>query len=108
MSFHGEEGIVLGHVISDKRIEIDKAKIDLIFNLPLSHMVKEIRSFSEHAGFYHKFIKNFSKISKPLCNLLTKDVAFVFNDERLKAFEQLKAMFDFYSYHSTTKLGRAF
>jgi len=87
-----KKGIVLGDVISDKRIEVDKAKVDLIFNLPLPRTVKEIRSFLGHAGFYRRFVKDFSKIPRPLCNLLAKDVAFVFDDECLKAFEQLKDM----------------
>ena len=54
-----KEGIVLGHVISKKGIEVDKAKIDFITNLSPPKSVKEIRSFREHAGFYRKFIKNF-------------------------------------------------
>ena len=53
--------------------------------------MKEIRSFLGHARSYLRLIKNFSKIFRSLCNLLTKDVAFVFDDECLKAFEQLKA-----------------
>ena len=90
MSFHGKKGIVLGHVISDQGIEVDKAKIDLISNLPPPRTVKEIRSFLGHAGFYRRFIKDFSKIAKPLCNLLAKDASFVFDEECLQAFETLK------------------
>jgi len=90
--FMVKKGIVLGHIISDNGIEVDKGKVDLIFNLPPPRTVKEIRSFLGHVGFYRRFIKNFSKISRPLCNLLAKDVAFVFDDECLKAFEQFKAM----------------
>ena len=52
--------------------------------------MKGIRSFLGHAGFYRRFIKDFSKISKPLCNLLEKDVPFKFDDECLAAFETLK------------------
>jgi len=89
------KGIVLGHVISNKEIKVDKAKVDLIFKLPSPHTVKEIKFFLGHARFYRRFIKDFSKISRPLCNLLAKNVAFVFDDESLKAFEQLKAMLTF-------------
>ncbi|CAL2228505.1 unnamed protein product [Prunus armeniaca] len=71
--------------------EIDKAK-DLISNLPPPRTVREIRSFLGHAGFYCRFIKDFSKISRPLCSLLAKDSAFVFNDDCNHAFEKLKAL----------------
>ena len=84
--FMVRKGIVLGHVISKSSIEVDKAKIDLISNL-----VKEIRSFLGHARFYRRFIMDFSKISRPLCNLLAKDAPFVFDDECLHAFKRLKA-----------------
>ena len=88
--FMVRKGIVLGHVISESGIEVDKAKIDLISNLPPPRSVKEIRSFLGHAGFYRRFIKDFSKISRPLCNLLAKDAPFVFDDECLCAFKRLK------------------
>jgi hypothetical protein len=64
--FMVQEGIVLGHVISKKGIAVDRAKIDAISKLPLPTTVKQIRSFLGHVGFYHRFIKNFSQISKPL------------------------------------------
>ena len=75
------KGIVLVHVISESGIVVDKAKIDMISNLPPPRSVKEIRSFLGHAGLYRRFIKDFSKISRPLCNLLAKDAPFVFDDE---------------------------
>ncbi|KAK9199090.1 hypothetical protein WN944_014277 [Citrus x changshan-huyou] len=87
-----KQGIVPGHIISSKGIEVDKAKVDLISNLPPPKTVKEVRSFLGHAGFYRRFIKDFSKVSKPLCNLLVKDVPFVFNDSCLVAFEKLKRL----------------
>ena len=88
--FMVRKGIVLGHVISESGIEVDKAKIDLISNLPPPRSVKEIRSFLGHAGFYRRFIKDFSKISRPLCNFLAKDAPFEFDDECLHAFKRLK------------------
>jgi hypothetical protein len=88
--FMVKQGIVLGHVISSKGIEVDKAKVDLISSLPPPRTVKDIRSFLGHAGFYRRFIKDFSKIARPLCNLLAKDVPFDFNDNCLIAFEILK------------------
>jgi hypothetical protein len=84
------EGIVLGLKISSKGIEVDKAKIDVIGKLPPPVNVKGVRSFLGHAGFYRRFIKDFSKISKPLSNLLNKDKSFDFDHECLIAFECLK------------------
>ncbi|RVW59142.1 Retrovirus-related Pol polyprotein from transposon 17.6 [Vitis vinifera] len=66
-------GIVLGHIISKKGIEVDKAKVELIVKLPSPTTVKGVRQFLGHAGFYRRFIKDFSKLSKPLCELLAKD-----------------------------------
>ena len=86
------QGIVLGHIISNRGIEVDKAKVDLISSLPPPRTVKEVRSFLGHAGFYRRFIKDFSKISRPLCNLLTKDVAFIFDESCLEAFQKLKKL----------------
>jgi len=86
-----QKEIVLGHVISSEGIKVDKAKTDLISNLAPPRTLKEIRSFLRHTGFCRKFIKDFSKISIPLCNLLAKDVTFVFY-ECLKAFVELKAL----------------
>ncbi|XP_070014285.1 uncharacterized mitochondrial protein AtMg00860-like [Nicotiana sylvestris] len=84
------EGIVLGHKITAKGIEVDKAKINLIAGLPPPTTVKGIRSFLGHAGFYRRFIKDFSKISKPLTTLLIKDTKFDFSGDCVKAFETLK------------------
>ncbi|KAI3461839.1 hypothetical protein Pfo_018502 [Paulownia fortunei] len=88
--FMVQEGIVLGYKISTNGIEVDRAKIETIEKLPLPTLVKGVRSFLGHAGFYRRFIKDFSKITKPLCNLLMKEVSFNFDDECLDAFQQLK------------------
>src|SRR5436189_5909650 len=85
-----ESGIVLGHRISKKGIEMDKAKIEVIKKLPPPTNVKGIRSFLGHAGFYRRFIKDFSKITKPLCDLLAKDAVSKFDESCRKAFETLK------------------
>jgi hypothetical protein len=58
--------------------------------MPCPRDVKGIRSILGHAGFYRRFIKDFSKISKPLTNLFQKDVPFVFDDDCKEAFETLK------------------
>ena len=88
--FMVQEGTVLGHVISNKGIEVDRAKIKVISTLPPPNNIKGIRSFLGHAGFYRRFIKGFSVITKPLCNLLLKDVPFVFDEACLNAFNSLK------------------
>ena len=83
--FMVREGIVLG-----RGIEVDKAKIEVIERLSLPINIKGIRSFLGHAGFYHRFIKEFSFIARPLTRLLAKDVPFEFDDACLQAFEILK------------------
>jgi len=88
--FMVREGIVLGHVVFDRGIEVDKAKDELISKLPPPTSVCQIRSFLGHAGFYRRFIKDFSKISRPLCNLLAKDTPFVFDESYLEAFQTLR------------------
>nr|CAN62244.1 hypothetical protein VITISV_006056 [Vitis vinifera] len=62
--------IVLGHIISKKGIEVDKAKVDLIVKLPSPTTIKRVRQFLGHIGLYRRFIKDFSKLAKPLCELL--------------------------------------
>jgi hypothetical protein len=88
--FMVSEGIVLGHKISERGIEVDKAKVEAIEKMPYPRDVKDIRSILGHAGFYRRFIKDFSKISKPFTNLIQKDVPFVFDDDCKEAFETLK------------------
>lgn len=88
--FMVDEGIVLGHRVSTKGIEVDKAKIQVIEKLSPPTSVKGVCSFLGHVGFYRRFIKDFSKITKRLCNLLMKDMPFEFNEECLKAFNTLK------------------
>ncbi|GKA47789.1 reverse transcriptase domain-containing protein, partial [Tanacetum coccineum] len=88
--FMVKEGIVLGHKISGAGIEVDRAKIDVIAKLPYPTNVKGVRSFLGHAGFYRRFIKDFSMISKPMTKLLMKDAKFDFSDDCKKAFNILK------------------
>jgi len=88
--FMVQEGVILGHVISTRGIEVDKAKIEVIERLPPPTLIKGVRSFLGHAGFYHRFIKDFSKNAKPLTQLSAKDVPFVFTDECHEAFCRIK------------------
>ena len=80
------QGIVLGRIISNKGIEVDKVKIELISKLPSPTNVKTVRPFLGHAGFYGRFIKDFSKISKPLYKLLEKDAKFIWDEDCHKRF----------------------
>jgi hypothetical protein len=80
-----KQGIVLGHVISERGIEVDNAKVETVEQLPPPTDVKTLRSFLGHAGFYRKFIKDFSKITKPLMHLLQKNVAFDIDEKCLVA-----------------------
>nr|GFA10937.1 reverse transcriptase domain-containing protein [Tanacetum cinerariifolium] len=67
-----------------------RAKIKVISKLPHPTTVKGIRSFLGHAGFYRRFIKDFSKISRPMTHLLEKNSPFIFSNECIQAFKTLK------------------
>nr|GEU63314.1 reverse transcriptase domain-containing protein [Tanacetum cinerariifolium] len=84
------EGIVLRHKVSGAGLEVDKEKINVITKLPPPTNVKDVRIFLGHAKFYLLFIKDFSKISRPMTKLLEKDTVFDFNKECIKPFESLK------------------
>jgi hypothetical protein len=88
--FMVREGIVLRYKILEKGIEVDKAMIEVIEQLPSPTNVKGIHSFLGHAGFYRKFIQIFSQIARPLMHLLAKDAQFVFIEECLQSFHTLK------------------
>nr|GEY82425.1 reverse transcriptase domain-containing protein [Tanacetum cinerariifolium] len=84
------EGIVLGHKISKSGIEVDRAKVDVIAKIPHPTTIKGVRSFLCHAGFYRRFIQDFSKIARPMTHLLEKETPFVFSNECIEAFNTLK------------------
>ena len=94
-------GIVLGHIIFERGIEVDKAKVELILKFPSPTNVKTVRQLLGHAGFYRRFIRDFSKIAKPLYKLLEKDAKFEWDAECQQRFEELKA------YLTTTPFVRA-
>ncbi|GJU54678.1 reverse transcriptase domain-containing protein [Tanacetum coccineum] len=85
-----KEGIVAAPKISKSRIEVDREKVDVIAKLPPPTSVKGIRSFLGHAGFYRRFIQDFSKIARPMTHLLEKETPFIFSTECREAFETLK------------------
>ncbi|GJT53215.1 reverse transcriptase domain-containing protein [Tanacetum coccineum] len=88
--FMVKEGIVLRHKISKSGIEVDRAKVDVIAKLPHPITVKGVRSFLGHAVFYRRFIRDFSKISRPMTHLLEKETPFVFSKECVEVFNALK------------------
>ncbi|GKE01936.1 putative nucleotidyltransferase, ribonuclease H [Tanacetum coccineum] len=88
--FMVKEGVVLGHKVSSSGIEVDKAKIEAISKLPYPTNVKVIRRFLRHAGFYRRFIKDFSQVARPRTQILVKDAQFNFFKECIQAFKTLK------------------
>nr|GEY76654.1 reverse transcriptase domain-containing protein [Tanacetum cinerariifolium] len=77
-------------VISKNGIEVDRAKLDVIAKLPHPTTVKGVQSFLGHAGFYRRFIQDFSKISRPMTHLLEKNTPFIFFEDCIKAFQTIK------------------
>ncbi|CAA7054041.1 unnamed protein product [Microthlaspi erraticum] len=90
--FMVRDGIVLGHRISEKGIEVDRAKIEVMMSLQPPNSVKGIRSFLGHAGFYRRFIKDFSKITRPLTLLLCKEVKFDFDSTCWRPFTRSREL----------------
>nr|GFA83819.1 reverse transcriptase domain-containing protein [Tanacetum cinerariifolium] len=88
--FMVKEGIVLGYKISKNGLEVERSKVDVIAKLPYPTTVKGVRSFLGHAGFYRRFIQDFSKIARPMTHLLEKDTPFVFSKDCIDGFETLK------------------
>ena len=82
---------MLGLKISTTCLGVDSAKISLIKTLMSPITVKGIRSFLGHAGFYKRFIKDFSTISKPLCKLLENDAKFEFDEACRSEFKEIKS-----------------
>ena len=85
------EGIVLGHMISAAGLEVNQAKVSIIKYLLPPTTVKGIRSFLEHAGFYRRFIRDFSKIARSLCRLQEKDAKLKFDESYQRSFEEIRS-----------------
>jgi hypothetical protein len=90
--FMVQEGIILSHIVSHRGIEVDRAKVDLISKLPPPSSVRQIRSFLGHVGFYRRFIKDFSKLSKPLTDLLANDALFHMTSDCIQAYHTLRGL----------------
>jgi hypothetical protein len=91
MSLHGEtRNSVRTRDIGERDRGGQGQIFEAVEKLPPPTDIKSLRSFLGHAGFYRRFIKDFSKITKSLTNLLQKDVPFDFNEKCLAAFWTLK------------------
>ena len=88
--FMVREGVVLRHIVLGKGLEVDKAKIEVIQNLPLPATIRDLRSFLGHVGFYRRFIQDFAKVPMPLTTLLFKDKDFIIDEEKKRVFVMLK------------------
>ena len=84
------QDVVLGHLISLDGIKVDPAKIQVILNLPVPCTQKQVHNFIGYAGYYRRFVQNFSKIANPLFMLMSKSKQFEWSDARQLAWETLK------------------
>jgi hypothetical protein len=84
------EGIVLGHHISRSGMRVDPAKIYIITQIRIPSSQKEVHNFLGHAGYYRRFIPNYSSLATPLFKLLSKEAEFKWDDECQISFEILK------------------
>ncbi|KAK1585100.1 hypothetical protein QYE76_018363, partial [Lolium multiflorum] len=82
--------VFLGFVVSANGIEVDSSKVEAIHNWPTPTNVGQVRSFHGLAGFYRRFVKDFSTIACPLNELTKKNVPFVWGKAQQKAFDELK------------------
>ncbi|WVZ88402.1 hypothetical protein U9M48_034928 [Paspalum notatum var. saurae] len=89
-NFWLERVAFLGHVITTEGVSVDPKKIEAVSNWKIPRNVTKIKSFLGLAGYYRRFIENFSKIAMPMTKLLKNNVLFVWGDECDKSFQRLK------------------
>ncbi|WVZ49826.1 LOW QUALITY PROTEIN: hypothetical protein U9M48_001152 [Paspalum notatum var. saurae] len=80
----------LGHVVSKGGIVVDPSKVSTVTNWKMPEIPKEVRGFLGLAGYYRRFIENFSRIAKPMTSLLEKDAEFRWTNAQQAAFDELK------------------
>lgn len=80
----------LEHIISSEGIAVDSSKMEAVLNWNLPNNVSEILSFLELAGYYRRFIKDFSRIAAPMIKLTKKEVKFIWNEDCEESFQALK------------------
>ncbi|KAK1617425.1 hypothetical protein QYE76_022942 [Lolium multiflorum] len=91
-TFCKDKVIFLGYVVSQHGVEVDESKIEAIQNWPTPMNVSQIRSFHGLAGFYRRFVPNFSTIAAPLNDLTKKGVVFEWGAAQDHAFDELKRL----------------
>src|SRR5438105_3255367 len=91
-AFWLKEVAFLGHVLSAEGIAVDPSKVRDVLTWKQPQTITEIRSFLGLAGYYRRFIANFSKIAKPMTSLLQKNVKFIWSPECEEAFQTLKKL----------------
>ncbi|WVZ89116.1 hypothetical protein U9M48_035568 [Paspalum notatum var. saurae] len=91
-AFWLKEVSFLGHILSEKRVAVDPSKVEDVLNWKQPETVTEIRSFLGLAGYYHRFIKDFSKTVKPMTSLMKKNAKYVWSPNCEEAFQTLKKL----------------
>jgi hypothetical protein len=90
--FLRKEVTYLGHIIGENGVRPDSNKVEAVQNFPIPKNAKNIKQFLGLAGYYRRFIKGFSRIAKPLTNLLKKDIDFKWGDKEQESFDTLRDM----------------
>ncbi|XP_031398469.1 uncharacterized protein LOC116209044 [Punica granatum] len=89
-SFCLDRVVFLGFVVSSRGVEVDEKKVRAIKDWPTPTTIAEVRSFHGLAGFYRRFVPNFSTVAASLTEIIKKDVGFKWEEEQEKAFNTLK------------------
>ena len=89
-TFCKDKVIFLGFVVSKHGVEVDESKIEAIKNWPTPMNLSQLRSFLGLAGFYRRFVRDFSTIAAALNDLTKKGVPFVWGAAQDAAFDELK------------------
>ena len=82
----------LGHHVSEEGLRLDPRLLESIRKIPILTTVTQVRSFLGLVGYYHRFIKGFSKIAAPLNRLLGKNCPFKWDSECTQAYQELKTL----------------
>jgi hypothetical protein len=87
-----EEVAFLGHVLSAKGVVVDPSNIEVVSKWQSPKSATESHSFLGFAGYYRRFIENFSKIAKPMRELLKSNTPYAWSDKCEASFQELKTL----------------